>query len=125
MNDSRDVLPIDRLVGRTVLSLASGNRLGSVRDVFVDPINGVITGLAVATEEGEAALPYREVHSFGGDAVMARGDDLGDRRVELGGDDVALGDARVDAHARPGGQAQKRDPAWRLNIQAHKFWGGA
>ena len=46
-------------------------------------------------------------------AVAARGDDLGDRRVELGGDDVAFGDAGVYAHARTVGQAQKRDPAWR------------
>lgn len=76
MNDARDVLPIDRLVGRTVLSLASGNKLGTVLDVFVDPINGVITGLSVATADGDAALPYRDVHSFGHDAIMARGEAL-------------------------------------------------
>ena len=46
-------------------------------------------------------------------AVVAPGGDLGDRRVELGGDDVAFGDAGVDAHARTGGQAQQGDPAGR------------
>ena len=76
MNDVRDVLPIDRLVGRAVLSLASGNKLGAVRDVFVDAINGVITGLSVETADGEAALSYQDVHSFGHDAIMARGDRL-------------------------------------------------
>ncbi len=40
-------------------------------------------------------------------AVVAPGNQLGDHRVELGGDDVALGDARVHAHARPGGQPQQ------------------
>ena len=70
MNDVRDVLPIDRLVGRAVLSLASGNKLGAVRDVFVDAINGVITGLSVETADGEAALSYQDVHSLGHDAMI-------------------------------------------------------
>ena len=44
-------------------------------------------------------------------AVAAVGDDLGDHRVEVRGDDVALADAGVDPDARPRGQLQQRDPA--------------
>jgi len=75
MSDARDVLPIDRLIGRPVLSLSSGNKLGVVDGVFVDPINGLLTGLAVAENDGElVGLPYDEVYSFGHDAIMARGE---------------------------------------------------
>ena len=42
-------------------------------------------------------------------AIPSPGDDLGDRRVELGRDDVALGHAGVDAEARPGGQPEQRE----------------
>ena len=41
------------------------------------------------------------------------GDDLGDHRVEVGGDDVALADAGVDADAGADGQAQQGDAAGR------------
>ena len=40
-------------------------------------------------------------------------DDLGDHRVEVGGDGVAFADTGVDADARAGGQPQQRDPPWR------------
>ena len=60
-------------------------------------------------------------------ARVAVGDDLGDHRVELGRDGVALGDAAVDADAGPARQPQQRDPAGRggeaargvLGVQAH------
>jgi hypothetical protein len=44
-------------------------------------------------------------------AVAAVGDDLGDHRVEVGRDGVALADAGVDADAGAGGQGQPRDAA--------------
>jgi hypothetical protein len=43
--------------------------------------------------------------------VLAVGDDLGDHRVEVGGDRVALADPGVDADARAGGQRQPGDAA--------------
>jgi hypothetical protein len=46
-------------------------------------------------------------------AVAAPGDDLGDHRVELRRDHVALGDARVDAQAGTGREAQQGDAAGR------------
>ena len=44
-------------------------------------------------------------------AGAAVGDDLGDHRVEVGRDGVALGHAGVDADAGTGGQVQPHDPA--------------
>ncbi len=46
-------------------------------------------------------------------AGAAVGDDLGDHRVEVGGDGVALADAGVDADPRPRGQVEQRDPSGR------------
>lgn len=77
MDDFRDVSPLKALKGMTVLSLASGNELGRVRDLFVDPVNGVLLGLSLdAAEEGMVAgLPCDLIYSFGRDAVMVQADD--------------------------------------------------
>lgn len=74
MNEARDVVPINALVGMPVLSRVSGNKLGEVRDLFVDQMNGMLNGLTVTVDQGVAALPYDEIYSFGRDAVMANAD---------------------------------------------------
>jgi uncharacterized protein YrrD len=75
MNESNDVAPISTLMGMTVLSLASGNKLGRVADVHIDPVNGRLLGLSLKSEEGVSAdLPYERIFSFGRDAVMAKSD---------------------------------------------------
>ena len=43
--------------------------------------------------------------------VAAVRDDLGDHRVEVGRNRIALADAGVDTDTRPGGQQEPRDPA--------------
>ncbi|HYJ92817.1 MAG TPA: hypothetical protein VEV84_16015 [Pyrinomonadaceae bacterium] len=76
MSDISDVLPIDSLIGMTVLSLSTGNKLGNVREAFVDAVNGLLIGITVVTADGsEASLGYQEIHSFGRDAIMASADD--------------------------------------------------
>jgi uncharacterized protein YrrD len=71
MDDVRDVLPIGSLGGKQVLSLQTGNRLGEVRDFYIDPINGLVLGLTLAgPESGARGVPYESIHSFGHDAVM-------------------------------------------------------
>ena len=75
MSEARDVLPVNTLVGKAVLSLSSGNKLGPVSNVFIDPLNGVVIGLAVSSSDGASAgIPYSEIHSFGHDAIMAVSD---------------------------------------------------
>ena len=51
------------------------------------------------------------------------GDDLGDHRVEVGGDGVALTDAGVDADARPRRQVEQCDPAGRWSEVAIRVLG--
>lgn len=75
MEEVRDVLPIGAVIGMTVLSRSTGNKLGLVRDVVVDPVNGLLLGLTVAAEGGPALLGYDDVYSFGRDAIMAETDD--------------------------------------------------
>ena len=75
MDEPNDVAPIGTLTGMTVLSLATGNKLGRVADVHIDPVNGRLLGLLVTGENGTAAdLPYESIFSFGRDAVMAESD---------------------------------------------------
>src|SRR5688572_26811409 len=75
MDEVRDVLPINTLVGMTVLSRATGNKLGNVRDLSIDPASGALLGLTIATDGGLAALSYDDIYSFGRDAIMAERDD--------------------------------------------------
>jgi len=76
MSSNVGILPVNSLVGMTVLSLATGNKLGQVRECFVDPINGVLLGFTIAAADGSTAdLSYDSVHSFGRDAIMAAADD--------------------------------------------------
>jgi uncharacterized protein YrrD len=72
MGDVRDVLPMGSLAGKQVISLETGNRLGEVRDFYIDPINGLVVGVTLSGPEGGPhGLPYESIHSFGQDAVMA------------------------------------------------------
>ena len=73
MSDSTDVSPISFLTGMTLLSLASGNKLGTIVDLFIDPINGVLLGVTLSLKDGRlAGLSLGEIHSFGRDAVMVQ-----------------------------------------------------
>ena len=76
MHESNDVAPISTLTGMTVLSLASGNKLGRVADVHIDPVNGRLLGLRLTGENRAFIdLPYETIFSFGPDAVMAESDE--------------------------------------------------
>jgi uncharacterized protein YrrD len=73
---ANDVLPLNSLAGKAVLSLATGNKLGTVRDTYIDPVNGVLIGLSVATVEDQiAVLDYQNIHKFGSEALMAVSDE--------------------------------------------------
>lgn len=75
MSDLRDVSPFSHLTGMIVLSLASGNNLGRILDMYIDPINGVLVGVTLSlTDGGIGVLAQGEIYSFGRDAVMAKTD---------------------------------------------------
>lgn len=74
---------IDKLIGMTVLSRVTGNKLGQVHDCILDPSSGELRGLGVRTPDGGIrVMEHSEIFSFGKDAVMARGDEA---VVELDG----------------------------------------
>jgi uncharacterized protein YrrD len=75
MAESNHAVPVGALTGKPVLSIATGNKLGRVADVRIDPVNGLLLGLVVETGEGVVAeLRYERIYSFGRDAVMASED---------------------------------------------------
>ena len=75
MAESNHAVPIGVLTGKSVLSIATGNKLGRVVDVRIDPVNGLLLGLMLEAGDGIAAdLPYERIYSFGRDAVMASED---------------------------------------------------
>jgi uncharacterized protein YrrD len=76
MEEVRDVLPIGTVIGMTILSRSTGNRLGTVGDLCIDPVNGLLLGLTIALgENGTALLTYDDIYSFGRDAIMAETDE--------------------------------------------------
>lgn len=87
MSETKDVVPIGNLTGMPVLSIATGNKLGHVSHVRIDPLNGRLSGLVLKEAENEA-LPYDRVHSFGRDAVMAMSDDSVVDPADLSGSPV-------------------------------------
>ena len=76
MSDLTDVSPISLLTGMTVLSLATGNKLGTIVDLLIDPINGELLGVTLSLKDGGgvAGLAQGEIYSFGRDAVMVQTD---------------------------------------------------
>lgn len=73
MSDLKDVSPMSLITGMTVVSLATGNELGKILDLFIDPINGVLLGVTLALSDGSrAGLSQPEIYSFGKDAVMVQ-----------------------------------------------------
>ena len=68
-----EVSPINLLQGMSVLSLETGNKLGTIADLFIDPVHGVLTGVTLSMPDGSVSvLPESDIYSFGRDAVMAR-----------------------------------------------------
>jgi uncharacterized protein YrrD len=65
---------ITELVGKPIVSADTGERIGKVSDVLVDPQSQHVLGLVVAGGllGGEHVLPYTGVQTLGTDAVVAR-----------------------------------------------------
>ncbi len=76
MKSIGNVHSIDFLIGRPVLSRATANMLGLTHDVLIDPAKGELAGISVRLADATLRLvDYREIYSFGPDAVMINGDE--------------------------------------------------
>lgn len=76
MTSGDSVHPVDFLIGRTVLSRATANKIGQTHDLIVDPVKGRLGGLAVETPgAGLCLIACEDIYSFGPDAIMINGDE--------------------------------------------------
>src|SRR6267378_6856277 len=75
MVESDKIHAVAALIGVPVLSRATGNKLGQIDDLIIDPTVGTLLGLMVRTEDGGSqVLSYLDISSFGQDAVMTNND---------------------------------------------------
>jgi uncharacterized protein YrrD len=67
---------ISEIIGKTVVSSETGNKVGSIADGLVDDRPGRVCAFVVRTGTfaQEHVLPVEEVRSLGGDTVLARSD---------------------------------------------------
>jgi uncharacterized protein YrrD len=76
MTSTGSINSIDILIGRTVLSRSSANKLGQIHDLIVDPVKGELAGLVLRKlDESLWCVGYDEVYGFGPDAVMIKADE--------------------------------------------------
>ena len=67
---------VSDIIGKTVVSAETGNRLSSVSDALVDEGDGRVVGLVLGSGilAKEHVMPFEHVQTLGGDAVLARTD---------------------------------------------------
>jgi uncharacterized protein YrrD len=71
-----NIRSIDFFTGRPVLARTSANKLGQVHDLIINPSTGELAGLTLLLPDGSLRLvDYREIYSFGQDAVMINSDE--------------------------------------------------
>jgi uncharacterized protein YrrD len=76
MTSTGNVNSIDFLIGRTILSRSTANKIGQIHDLIVDPVKGELAGLSVQLpDESSRLVDCREIYSFGPDAVMIKSDE--------------------------------------------------
>ncbi len=68
---TNDVIGIDKIIGMPVISRATGNKLGEVYDLYIDPVQGILMGVTIKAPNGKlGGIDFQNVYSFGKDAVM-------------------------------------------------------
>lgn len=72
---SGNINSVDSLTGRAVLSRATAHRVGQIHDLIIEPVKGVLAGIAVNTLDGKLHyVEASEIYSIGPDAVMVNSD---------------------------------------------------
>jgi uncharacterized protein YrrD len=62
-------LKISQLIGRPVVSIAGGVKVGTVKDVLIDTDALIATALLISGDSGRGGLPLADVLAIGADAV--------------------------------------------------------
>ncbi|HKR01517.1 MAG TPA: hypothetical protein VJT09_12640 [Pyrinomonadaceae bacterium] len=76
MSLAHGIHTVEAMIGRAVLSRATANKLGQTHDLLIDPVRGELAGLSLRMIDGSLRLvDYREIYSFGQDAVMINSDE--------------------------------------------------
>jgi len=76
MAAANNVHSVDTLIDKPIISRATGNKLGRVHDLIIDPIKGVLLGLSTQLLDGSTSVTdYGDIYSVGPDAVMVNNDD--------------------------------------------------
>lgn len=62
------------LIGKAIISVESGDRLGSISDALMDDATVSLVGLVISggVLGREHVVPFRDVQTLGGDAVLVR-----------------------------------------------------
>lgn len=63
---------VSEVIGKTVVSADTGDRLGSVSDALIDEGRVVALVVGGGLLAKEHVLPFRDIQTLGGDAVLAR-----------------------------------------------------
>ncbi len=67
-----EVIGIDKIIGMPILSRATGNKLGEVYDLYIDPAQGILMGVTIKAPNGKlGGIDFKNIYNFGKDAVMA------------------------------------------------------
>ena len=69
------IVPSRQLLGRPVVSIAEGVRLGTIRDILVNPPTGRVLGFVVQTDARERdtlVVPTEDVSAVGPDAITVQ-----------------------------------------------------
>lgn len=71
------VISIGKIVGMSILSRTSGNKLGVIEDVYFNPLEGLMLGILVKNLDGRLfAIEYKDIYSFGEDAIVAQSENV-------------------------------------------------
>jgi sporulation protein YlmC with PRC-barrel domain len=62
-------MKISDLMGRPIVSMADGERIGVVKDVFIDPEQLKATAILIGGPPGQGLLPFESIKSVGADAI--------------------------------------------------------
>ena len=72
MEDARSLNVDKELKGMTVLRINTGDKMGEISDIIIQPVEGRVIGILVRTDEGqERALATQDIF-IGKDAVMTK-----------------------------------------------------